>query len=70
MGQHAVYIFPDEEFISAPGKRIQIKEIPQPPSPKMKLCFFTAQYNGHTTDEAEACDNFSVGCPNCPFKNS
>ena len=30
-------------------------------------CFTTAVENGHTKEEANLCDNGSVGCPNCPF---
>lgn len=32
-------------------------------------CFGTAIKNGHTKEEAEECDNGSLGCPDCPFKN-
>lgn len=31
-------------------------------------CNETAKKNGHTSDEAEMCDDGSVGCPDCPFK--
>ena len=31
-------------------------------------CVETAKRNGHTIEEAEWCDNGSVGCPDCPFK--
>lgn len=30
-------------------------------------CFSHAEKNGHTKKEAEDCENFSVGCPECPF---
>jgi len=30
-------------------------------------CFGTAERNGHTIEEAEECDDGSVGCPDCPF---
>lgn len=30
-------------------------------------CAQHAQQFGHSTKEAEECENFSVGCPNCPF---
>ena len=31
------------------------------------LCTETAIRNGHTVEEANNCDNGSVGCPDCPF---
>jgi len=30
-------------------------------------CFTVATGNGHTKEEADGCDDGSVGCPNCPF---
>lgn len=30
-------------------------------------CKVTALRNGHTLEEAENCDDASVGCPDCPF---
>ena len=30
-------------------------------------CLETALHNGHTAQEAEECDDQSVGCPDCPF---
>jgi hypothetical protein len=30
-------------------------------------CIETAKRNGHNREEAEECDNGSVGCPDCPF---
>ncbi len=32
-------------------------------------CVNHAASFGHTSDEAENCENYSVGCPNCPFKD-
>lgn len=31
-------------------------------------CIETAISNGHTKASAENCENYSVGCPDCPFK--
>jgi len=33
-------------------------------------CNTTALKNGHTKEEAEMCDNNSVGCIDCPFKEA
>lgn len=33
-----------------------------------EACEQCARENGHTAEEADNCDDFSVGCPNCPFK--
>lgn len=33
----------------------------------MEACITTAIRNGHTKEEAEDCDDGSVGCPDCPF---
>ena len=33
-----------------------------------RTCWECAERNGHTKQEADDCDNGSVGCPNCPFK--
>ena len=30
-------------------------------------CHECAKENGHTTTEADECDDGSVGCPDCPF---
>lgn len=32
-----------------------------------EACYTTAERNGHTKDEADNCDDGSVGCPDCPF---
>jgi len=34
-----------------------------------RACYETAIENGYTVDEAEECDDGSVGCWNCPFNN-
>jgi len=34
----------------------------------MAKCHECALRNGHTIDEADDCDDGSVGCPDCPFK--
>ncbi len=31
-------------------------------------CNGTALKNGFTTEQAEECDDFSVGCKDCPFR--
>ena len=31
-------------------------------------CVQTAMSHGHTKDDANNCENYSVGCPDCPFK--
>ena len=31
-------------------------------------CIETAIKNGHTREEADNCDDGSVGCPDCPWK--
>ncbi len=35
---------------------------------KANKCVDHATSFGHTSEEAENCENYSVGCPNCPFK--
>jgi hypothetical protein len=32
-----------------------------------EACIDTAIASGHTAEEAQECDNGSVGCPDCPF---
>ena len=31
-------------------------------------CYGTAEKNGFTTEQADECDDFSVGCKDCPFR--
>ena len=33
-----------------------------------QACIETAMKNGHTKEEADNCDDGSVACPDCPFK--
>lgn len=33
-----------------------------------QLCYATAKENGHTPEEADQCDDFSVNCKDCPFR--
>ena len=33
-----------------------------------QACIETAKRNGHTVEEADNCDDGSVGCPDCPFR--
>lgn len=35
---------------------------------QMPACVECAQRNGHTTEEAELCDDGSLQCPDCPWK--
>ena len=36
----------------------------------IRACWECAERNGHTKEEADACDDGSVGCPNCPFQSN
>ncbi len=36
--------------------------------PDMAKCHETAKKNGHPDHEADECDEGSVGCPDCPYK--
>ena len=48
----------------------QLNEIATPIQPKQlseASCFEHAAKFGHVKKTAEECENFSVGCPNCPF---
>ena len=31
-------------------------------------CYAAAQQSGHTIEEADKCDDFSVDCATCPFR--
>ena len=31
-------------------------------------CYNTAEKNGFTLEQADGCDDFSVGCIDCPFR--
>ena len=41
--------------------------IQQEEDSNMEACSACAQYNGHSVEEAENCNDGSVGCPECPF---